>query len=884
MSLEPELVSLSNGIPVILQTTDSPVAALYWWVNAGSADEKSQEAGFAHFLEHMLFKDAAAKETGKGSTGQLARTIESLGGDINAYTTFDHTVYHVTCAAQHLERVIDAWGAMAAPQKFLKSDFEREREVILEELRKNEDSPSRQMFQKLFTAIYAKHPYGRPVIGFAKTLKKARVSELEAFYKKAYIPERMGLIVVGPLGDRRKRVLNLLEKRFGRKLLKPRPGVLAPRPSESPDRANPRFEVVTFDVKMPAFSIAFRVPEIEHEDIPALDLLGGILGMGELSRLYQTLFYDKSVVTDVSAAVYVPRDPGMLYFHADLERMDQIEPAARAMLEVIQKLAEEGPTQEELNRVLVHSESERMYATQTADGMAGRLGFMRFVLGDLGYDNKYLERLRAVDASKIKEVAKKYITFARAAGVVMVPKSESKWSIDSFRSLTHDMLGKISESAPSRATRGVVLKGARPATSTPEYFKLKSGIKVVHLERPTSQVFSIHSCVLGGLRLELARPMTTAQADWGASNLLASTWTKGTSKRDAKTLAAAVEGRAAGIDGFSGRNSAGVQMTGLQRDWKVLSELFTESLLDPAFPEEELEHSRRLAEDSLKSIEDHSGQLCSKLFLETLFQKHPYGKMTAGSLETVKKIQRSVLTRFHSAWVRPERLVVTVSGPVRREALNEWLASLESQALALAAKSKAVDLPTTVEPEPALKAPRIVEQALKREQLHILVGGLGTQVFAQDRYALRLMSNILGGQSGRLFIELREKKSLAYTVAPVSFEGIEQGYIGTYIACSPNKKNEALAGMRKVLEELASKGPSDKEMARAKEFYLGRRAMDLQSDSSQASHLGLEAMYGLPNRTDAERLELIQSVSASAIKDAVRRYLVEPHMVTAIVG
>ena len=97
----PEQVLLSNGIPVIFQHSDGPVAANYWWVQTGSADESAQEAGYAHFLEHMLFKDAEAKETGKTSTGQTARIIESLGGDINAYTSFDQTVYHVTCAAQH---------------------------------------------------------------------------------------------------------------------------------------------------------------------------------------------------------------------------------------------------------------------------------------------------------------------------------------------------------------------------------------------------------------------------------------------------------------------------------------------------------------------------------------------------------------------------------------------------------------------------------------------------------------------------------------------------------------------------------------------------------------------------------------------------------------
>ena len=185
--IKPEQIHLSNGIPVILQHYDGPVAATYWWIRTGSADEAPQEAGFAHFLEHMLFKDAAAKETGRASTGQMARAIESLGGDINAYTSFDQTVYHVTCASHHWERVIDAFGTMAKPQHFLKGDFEREREVILEELRKNEDSPGRQLFQNLFSLTFKKHPYGKPVIGYVRTLKAAKVGQLEAFYRRNYV-------------------------------------------------------------------------------------------------------------------------------------------------------------------------------------------------------------------------------------------------------------------------------------------------------------------------------------------------------------------------------------------------------------------------------------------------------------------------------------------------------------------------------------------------------------------------------------------------------------------------------------------------------------------------------------------------------------------------
>jgi len=879
---QPEQLSLSNGIPVILQHYDGPVATIYWWNQTGSADEAPAEAGFAHFLEHMLFKDAAAKETGKASTGKLATTVESLGGDINAYTSFDQTVYHVTCAAHHWERVIAAFGTMAKPQKFLKSDFDREREVILEELRKNEDSPGRQLFQGLFSSTFKKHPYGRPVIGFVKMLKAARVSALEAFYRRNYVSGKMGLILVGPFmnGDgtpdpRRKKLLALLEKYFGVRAIPRRAVLPVKRVVEQQLRDEPDFQLKPFDVKTPTVSLSFRVPDILHEDVPALDLLAGILGMGELSRMYQELFYKRSLVTDVSGGLYVPRDPGMIYFQAEVDSMDKIQTAAEAMLQELKRIAEQGVTADELARVLVNSESERLYATQTADGIAGRLGYLKFVLGDLGFDQEYLEDLRAVDSTKIKEVAAKYFDYQRMGASVLVPKAEAKYDLKPLKELAKRILG--SAAAPAAVAKK---KGILPV----EVFKLSSGTQVVYHHRPHSQVFSVHASALGGLRLELSRPIESAEKDWGVSTMLAMSWAKGTQQKDARKISAIVEGSAAGLDGFSGRNSIGLQATGLGRDWAKLSDLFTEVLLTPSFPDEEVNHVRRIAEDTIRSLEDHTSQLCMKLFLETLFENHPYGKLTHGSLESIQTIKQAKLKLFHQAWVRPDRLVLSVSGPIGRGALDHWLDSVEKQARLMPTPSKQIDLSQPVPLEPTLKAPRWVERKLGREQAHIVVGGLGSRIGGEDRFALRILQNLLGGQSGRLFIELREKKSLAYSVSPISFEGLEPGYIGTYIACSPQKREEAIQGIRTVLENLVNKGCSDKELSRAKEFYLGRRAMDLQSDSSIAAHYGLETLYQMPPYSEAEIVKQVERISAKHVRDVCRKYLVEPHMVTAVVG
>ncbi len=613
--------------------------------------------------------------------------------------------------------------------------------------------------------------------------------------------------------------------------------------------------------------------------------------MGETSRLYQELFYKTSLATEVSGGLYVPSDPGMLYVQAEFDQVDKSLPVCEALFRQLARIKEEGPTDAELERVLVNAESERLYAMQTADGMAGRLGFARFVLGDVNFDQEYLERLRAVTTAKIQDVARRYLDINRLTVAFLLPKdggAASKLPTEEILTKAHSILGVSVEQKTGRpAKAGKKSRGGKAhafSTLTPEITRRPSGLRVIYRESPQSHVFSIHAVALGGLRGELFQPVDSAEKDWGASHMMALTWTKGTSRRTAHEISSYVEGHAANMDGFAGRNTVGLQMTGLARDWKGLSDLFAETLVEPSFPDSEVQHSKRVAEDEIKGIDDHTAQLCSKLFLETLFERHPYGKLTLGSLESIGSMSSEKLLTFHRRWIRPETLVVTVTGTVGRKAVQEWVDALEQRLL----QHRHSELPlpnlASIPSEQALVAPRWAEKHLGREQIHIMVGSLGTTITSEDRHVLRLLHTLLSGQSGRLFVELREKKSLAYTVAPVNFEGMERGYVGTYIACSPQKKDEAIQGIRTVLEKLAAKGPTDAEMKRAKEFYLGRRAMDLQSDSAIAAHYGLEAVYGLPPLTDADIAAIVEGITAKQIREVCRKYYLDLPMVTCVVG
>ena len=185
--------SMDNGLKVILEENNtSPVVALQIRVKVGSADENDEEAGICHFIEHMLFKG-----TDKRKVREAAKEIESLGGTINAYTSYDQTVYHITIASRYAETGLDILSDAIQHSTFDPLEFEREREVILEEIRRGEDDPSKRLFRQTMTTLYQQHPYRRPVIGYQNTIRSIQRNQMVSFFKKWYVPNRMVFIAVG---------------------------------------------------------------------------------------------------------------------------------------------------------------------------------------------------------------------------------------------------------------------------------------------------------------------------------------------------------------------------------------------------------------------------------------------------------------------------------------------------------------------------------------------------------------------------------------------------------------------------------------------------------------------------------------------------------------
>lgn len=836
--------TLANGIDLVVRPTNAPVAAIQVWVDVGSIDEKPSEAGYCHFLEHMLFKG-----TKKRTTSQIAGAVEGAGGEMNAFTSFEYTVYHITLSNLRWALANEILADMVLGSTFEAGEFNPEKEVILEEIRRGEDSPERQLYKGAYKLLYGTAGYGRPVIGFPSTVKNCTASGLKQFWRRWYVPSLMTIVVCGDLDPQE------VEKQVIKKWGHARGNAVRLRRRETGFKqrlAESKKIKLAQNFPLNAIKWVGTLPgcTLKSDVLPALDVSSMILGQGESSRLYRRLFREEGLVTSIGAGVWAPAGIGMYSFDAEAS-IEKSGSFRKPMFEEILRFCDEGPTREEMERAKVAIETERVYGSQSMDGLANRLGFLKSTLGNTRFDLEYMARARDLTPEDVRDAAREYLKIDKIREFVLFPNEiEDKkfWNL-------HEDLG--------------VLKSKTKTTASAKHEKisLPNGIELVLYPRQDVPIVSIQACALGGLRVE-------NRENAGVGNLLADVWEKGPKDWTADKFTDFLEARGARIDAFSGRNSLGLGCTSLTHYLDDILPVYLETLFNPSLDSGEFNRAQTVALEDIRTMEDDLGRLVGRIFAENLFEGHPYCQPIVGYAPSVSSLKVQNLSDHYKKLIEKAPVVVAVSGKFNSSRIISTFEKIKRSGTFESSLSSLQFSPP--------KAPRVAEIKKNREQSHIIVGHLGTRISDQDRYDLRVLLTVLGGQSGRLFTELRDKKGLCYTVAPISFEGIEPGYVGVYIGCDPGKRNQALSGIKTELDRICDKAISATELKRAREFILGRHHMDMQLNSAIANSAAFNVLYGLGFDEHQKLGEKLKRVSPHSIQKIAAKIFRSPS-VTALV-
>jgi zinc protease len=829
--------TLDNGLKVILEENrTAPVVALQIWANVGSANELDEEAGMCHFIEHMIFKG-----TEKRKVREMAREIESMGGSINAYTSFDQTVYHVIIASRYADTGLDILADAIQHSTFDPIELEREREVILEEMRMGMDDPSRRLFQQTMATVFQKHPYRRPIIGYEKTVRFIQRNQMLSFFKKWYVPNRMVFVAVGDF-DPQKMEVEVREafKDFKSSAQGPIPIV------QEPEQEKLRSIVSYGNFKETYLEMAVPITSVNDKDTPALDTLSSILGGGEASRLVQKVKLEKGLVNSISASSFTPKDPGAFIIEATLP-LENLQNAIEAILEEIKQLGQIGVTSEELNRVKVNLESDTIYDRQTVQGQARKLGYYETILGDLHFEREYLARVTLLQSEDIKEMVEKYFKPSQWTISLLVPSEKA----DAVKSLS---LESIIERRSLRES--TVQKDERPLL-----FKtvLENGIRLIVKENRSNPIVTLQASFLGGVRFE-------KEAQNGINQFIAVMVTKGTERQSSLEIAKKVQRMAGSLNGFSGYNSFGITFTFLSQHFNEAFGLFKEVIRQPSFDHEEMEKRRRLILASLRQQEDDLDRMVFQLFRKTLYEKHPYRMDTLGTLDSIRNLTQEDLRGYYQSMVVPENMVLTVVG------------DMETEQVVLAVKKGFGDLKKEGFSHPSIPQEsfpqelRRTEIYQKKEQAHFVLGFLGTSLQDKDRYAIEVLDAALSGQGGRLFYTLRDQESLAYALAFMASPNLDRGFIGVYMGTHPDKLERAIQGVLRELKKVKEEGLTADEVRRAKKYLIGNFEIGFQTNGAQAYQMSLDELYGLGFDHYQKYPQEIQKVSKEDVNRVIQKY------------
>jgi zinc protease len=638
----------------------------------------------------------------------------------------------------------------------------------------------------------------------------------------------------------------------------PRPDLVHPRPTEpEPDAARAR--VIRSNFEQSLLGIAYQTTPLRHADTAYLDLLAGVLGGGESSRLYRSVKDRQQLVHSISASSYTPLDAGLFAIDAELDAERTAE-AIRAIAAEVEQLRVHGPGRVELERARTNLLSSEVHERETMQGQARKIGYFETLGGGLEFEREYLAQIRSATAEDVRRVARQYLDPARANVVALLKKGAGDGLSES------GLVAALNTGA--RESGGLAGRELRPGLWR---YELPNGLRVLVQPRRSVPLVSLRLAMLGGQLVETSK-------NQGISTFLGEMLDRGTTSRSAAQIAAEVENIAGSLNGFGGRNSFGLQAEFLAESLDTGLELFADVLLHPAFDPREIEKARveRLA--ALERREDNLTTKAIELLYQAMYAAHPYAFQSLGTQATVKRFDQRALRAYYDAYAHPSNAVLAIVGDVEPDAVVEAIAAHLGQWDGL----ERVALPQRPAP-PARHSLQEASITKAKNQTHIVLGFPALRFGDPDGPALEVLTQILSGQSGRLFMELRDRQSLAYVVTAFTQDGVDPGLFGVYIASAPEKREQARAGLRSQLQRLLDEPIAPAELERARRYLIGSHAVSLQEFGTQAALLAFDELYGLGADYHFDYAKRIESVTLDDVKRVARRVIDLDRAVVAVV-
>ena len=829
---------LDNGLQIIVKENHiAPVASVRIYVKTGSIYEQEYlGSGISHYFEHLINGGTTTTRSEK----EIRQHIDNLGGVNNAYTTKDHTCYFITTSSEKTEDAVRLMADWMINSAFPQTEVDRERGVVLEELRKGKEEPYRILNELLYETMFTNHPVRYPTIGYEPIIQSVTREDLIKYYKRMYVPNNMVVVAVGSFNQ--VEVQESIRDAFSDFQRRPIPAISIPK---EPKQLGKRTRTIKKTGLGEAYlNIAFHTVTIDDSDMYPLDVLSYILSHGRSSRLVKHLREEKRLVSSIYTYSYTPNyDAGMFVVSAVCDD-GNIEPVTAAVLEELKRIQNNSVGKSELEKAIKQKIAEDILGVQTAVDEASELGINMITTGNPEFNSLYLNGIRNVGIEDIRRVAQKYFQKTNATTVVLRPETLSS---------------------------AVDTSAARHHSEPIEFTELNNGIRLLVKRNPNIPLVNLQILFLGGVLYE-------PQDQAGICGITAEMLTRGNTTMSRDEIASVFDGIGGKFSSSSGNNTFGLTAEVLKDDFDTALAIVAESIQSPTFPAGELETVNRNTLSAISRRRDRWDSEITHLFRQAYFKHHPYQHDHLGAKESVEALSTASIKRFYDEFVVPERCIVTVFGDIDPERARIAV----TKAFKNFTKD-AVPLPS-VAPIKRPAEDRVIVEKVEKDLSAVYVGYPGIRITnSVDRFPLIILDTIISGFSypgGWLYENLRGgDRDYVYTVHAFNFMGVDPGYFAVMAASSPAKMDKVVEIILKDIDRIRSETVTDAELEKAKTICITAEKLSRQTNADMALMAAVNELYGLGYDFSDQFAEKINAVTADDVLRVAQKYFTNYVMV-----
>lgn len=748
-----------------------------------------------------------------------------------------------------------------------------QRDVVKNERRQSYDNqPYGTAFEKMFAQMFPSgHPYNWTTIGSLDDLTAASMDDVQGFFRKYYVPNNASLVIAGDFDP--KQAMTMVEKHFGSI---PAGGAITRPNPPMPKLSGETRKTFEDSVQLPRLYMVWHSsPQYSADEAP-LDILTNILSSGRGSRLQTNLVYGKQISQDVGAFNYALEAGGMAIVQSTAKPGKSLDEIEKEVLAEIERLKTAPPTADEMERALNSIESQTVFGLQNVLGKADQLNNYATYRNKPDYFQADLDRYRKVTAADVQRVAKQYLTGDRFV-MSFVPRKDKAASQANTAANRPTSAAAKKTGEKKDFSANLPKAGPDPTLALPtiEKHKLSNGLNVWMVRHSELPIISMNMVVNSG---STADPQNRA----GLASMTASLMDDGTKTRSAVEVANQLQSIGAFLGTNSGWDSANVTMQTLTKNIDKALDIYSDVIINPSFPADEIETLRRRTLVSLMQRKDNPNAIANVVYNTLIYGKdHPYGKSTGGDEASVKAIVKDEIEKYHSANYRPNNSTLIVVGdtdaktllPKLEKAFAGWKAGETAQ----------MQIPTDAKfDKPGIY---IVDKPGAAQSI-VTIGQVGVARSSPDFFPLSVMNSILGGQfSARLNMNLREDKGYTY--------GARSGYsfrrgAGPFDASAQVQTavtKESVMEFMKELNGIRGGIPvTPVELDYSKQSLIRRYPGGFETAGQISGALSNLVVYDLPDSYFNSYIRNIQAVTGEDISRVANKYLTPDKMAILIVG